>query len=184
MRPPRFQVPGGIFHVTTRGVAGCLIFVDDADRESFLAILGLCVSRHGWEILDYSLMGTHYHLIVRTPEANLSRGMQLLNGCYARSFNHRYGRRGHLFGDRFHDVFQQTDGQLVETKRYVANNARDAGLCVDPADHPWSGFAVALGRSRPPQFIRLDHLLEQFGGNNARARKRLAAFVAERPRAP
>ena len=180
-RSPRFQIPGGTYHVTTRGVEGCFIFLDDADRESFLSILGLCVARHGWEILDYSLMGTHYHLIVRTPEANLSRGMQLLNGCYARAYNYRYGRRGHLFGSRFHDVFQQTDGQLLETKRYVANNARDAGLCADPADFAWSGFAVAVGRARPPQFVRFDHLLEQFGGNTKRARRRLAAFVSERP---
>lgn len=175
MRPPRFQAAGASFHVTSHSVEECLLFKDHEDRDAFFAILGVVIERCKWDVLAYCLLGNHYHLVVRTNEETLSKGMQLLNGQYARTFNKRHGRRGALFRSRFYSGLIQTDSHLLETIRYVANNPG-----AEAADWQWGSYAVALGKAAPPQFVKLEHLLEQFGGNSTQGRRRFAAFVAER----
>ena len=100
-RPLRSDLPDGIYHVTTRGVAGTRIFVDDDDRRTFLARLLDVVGRFGWCCHALCLMDTHYHLVIETTRVSLSAGLKRLNGLYAQGFNERHERRGHLFGDRF-----------------------------------------------------------------------------------
>lgn len=100
-RIPRSEQPDGYFHVATRGVARMAIYRDDQDRRGFLSLLAHAVSSFDWGCLAFCLMTTHYHLVVDTTRENLSAGMQLLNGDYAQSFNGKYGRWGHVFGDRF-----------------------------------------------------------------------------------
>jgi len=78
-RPLRIEFEGAVYHVTSRGNARQAIFLDDEDRESFLKRLKHVVDRFGWICHGYCLMGNHYHLLLETPAANLSRGMQLLN---------------------------------------------------------------------------------------------------------
>jgi REP element-mobilizing transposase RayT len=76
------EYEGALYHVTSRGNAREDIFLDDKDRTRFLEILGDVVARYGWICHGYCLMSNHYHLLIETPEANLSRGMQLLNSVY------------------------------------------------------------------------------------------------------
>src|SRR5436309_1317007 len=99
-RPPRIQVPNGVYHVTIKGCAGRAIFWDDSDRRSFEAILSVTLAQHEWSCLSMCLMTTHYHLLVRTPRADLAAGMQRLNGSYGSSFNKRHGTKGHVFQAR------------------------------------------------------------------------------------
>ena len=103
-RPLRLNVPGACFHLVARGNAREFVFVDDPDRRVFLELLGKVVERFGWIVYAYCLMGNHYHLVVETPLGNLSRGMALLNGGYARSFNGRYQRCGHVCQARFRSM--------------------------------------------------------------------------------
>ncbi|MGH2838214.1 MAG: transposase [Thermoleophilaceae bacterium] len=110
-RPPREQVAGGVYHVVARGVDRGLIFRDDPDRQRYLDLLGEVIERRGWRVLAYCLMDNHVHLLVETPEPNLAAGMQWLNGHYARYYNDRYDRCGHLFQDRYKAVRQRTDAQ-------------------------------------------------------------------------
>jgi putative transposase len=98
----RGDLPDGIYHVTARGVDRSLIFHDDDDRRLFLRLLAESVDRFAWRCHAFCLMGNHYHLVVETLRAHLSRGLQRLNGLYAQQFNIRHGRTGHLFGGRFH----------------------------------------------------------------------------------
>ena len=81
---------GAVYHITSRGNAREAIFVDDVDRAHFLEILGDVVARYGWMCHAYCLMTNHYHLLIETPEANLSRGMHLLNGVHTQWFNRRH----------------------------------------------------------------------------------------------
>src|SRR5688572_26326927 len=118
-RPPRLQVPGGVYHITTRGVRRQAIFGDDSDRELFLRILGDVVDLRGWRCHAYCLMPNHYHLVISTPEPDLSAGMHHLNLRYARRFNARYGHEGHLFDRRFHSILIRSDWHLLEVIRYV-----------------------------------------------------------------
>ena len=96
-RPLRLQVAGGVYHVVSRGNQRQNIFLDDGDRRRFLATLRSVVERLNVLCHAYCLMGNHYHLLLETPDANLSLGIRQLNGVYAQSFNRRHGRVGHLF---------------------------------------------------------------------------------------
>src|SRR5260221_12047174 len=100
-RPLRIEYPGAVYHLTSRGNERKAIFRADADREAFLAFLGKVVHRFGWRLSAWVLMSNHFHLVIQTPEPNLSRGMHWLNGSYAGWFNHGHKRWGHLFGGRF-----------------------------------------------------------------------------------
>ena len=100
-RQLRIEYPGAVYHVTSRGNAQATIYADDIDRTQFLQILGDAVARYHWLCHAYCLMGNHYHLIIETPEGNLSKGTRQLNGLYTQGFNRRHGRIGHLFQGRY-----------------------------------------------------------------------------------
>ncbi|MGB4563987.1 MAG: transposase [Dethiobacteria bacterium] len=89
-RPLRIEYPGAVYHITTRGNAQNNIFRDDQDRENFLDILNETVKRHNWLCHAYCLMNNHYHLLIETPEANLSLGMRQINGVYTQRYNKRH----------------------------------------------------------------------------------------------
>ena len=140
-RLPRFQCPGATFHVTTRGCGRCAIYRDDTDRVIWLVTLAGVLARFNWVCLVYCLMRTHYHLLVETRDENLAAGMERLNGLYAKTFNRRHRRSGHLFGERFNSEFVQTAGHLYEAGRYIVLNPVRAGVCATPAEWPWTCVA-------------------------------------------
>jgi putative transposase len=179
-RPYRFEEPGGIFHLATRSVHERRAFEDVEDRRSFLGVLGAVVECCGWHCLSYCLMGSHYHLIVRTPQANLSAGMQMLNGTYAQQFNRRRGRRGHLFGERFYSVLTKEDSHLFAALRYVARNPVEAGLCGAPGDWRWSSYRSAIGIEPSPKLLAVDAVLRLFHHERATARRQLARLIEGR----
>jgi putative transposase len=152
MRPPRFQVADGIYHVTSRAARALMLFRDHDDRRNFLQVLGVAIHRAGWVCIDYCLMGTHYHLLIETPEPNLSVGMKRLNWLYSRTFNMIHGTQGHLFESRFNSEFVQTPDHLLATVRYIALNPVEAGLCASAADWPWSGYRALAGLEEPRAF--------------------------------
>jgi REP element-mobilizing transposase RayT len=144
----RFDAPRAIYHVFAQGVGPSAIFRDAGDYDAFVAIARRTFVKLGWQCLIHCLMTTHYHFVVRTADADLSIGMQRINGGYARTFNRIHGRRGHLFGDRFGSVFVQTQEHFLTEVRYVALNPLDAG-CL-PDEWPYSSYGGAIaGRSDP-----------------------------------
>ena len=140
----RTTLPDGIFHVTTRGVNRTDIFLDTEDRRTFVALFAGAVRRHAWEMHTVCLMTNHFHLVLETSVEGLYRGMQRLNGAYAQLFNKRWGRTGHLFGERFYSKPITEDEQLLETGRYVIFNPVRAGLCERPDQWPWSASRYGL----------------------------------------
>jgi putative transposase len=176
-RQPRLQVPSGAFHVTARGVARQSLFRDDEDRRRFLKLLADVVARRDWVCHGFCLMTTHYHVLVRTPQPDLARGMQYLNACYAQSFNRRHGETGHRLERRYHSVFIESDAHAMEVLRYLALNPVRAAACTTPEGWPWSSYAALTGRAPAPPFLATDWALAYFGSNRERARTRLEAFV-------
>lgn len=138
-RQRRSDLPDGVYHVTARGVARELIFVDDDDCRAFLRLLADVVARQQWHTYAFCLLGTHYHLIVSTTRARLSKGLHRLNAIYAQNFNRRHSRRGHLFGDRFASWVIDEDEHLAAACLYVLENPVRAGLCERAEDWRWSG---------------------------------------------
>ena len=171
--------PDGIYHLTSRGNDRRTIFRDDFDRHAFLDRLAANALKHRWIVLAYCLMTNHYHLVVSAPHGGISRGMQQLNGGYSRRTNSRYGRRGHLFRNRFSVTVISRDAHLLEVCRYVVLNPMRAGICERPEDWPWSSYAACAGLELAPRFLAADELLSLFGKHPTEARRSYAAFVAE-----
>jgi putative transposase len=162
-RPRRLEVPGGFFHVTSRGVNGETVFHNARGRRWFLELAARTVRRFEWICLEYCLMGNHYHLILQTPEPTLARGMQLLNGEYARYVNECHKREGHLFGRRYSSALIESDTHLLEACRYVVLNPIRAGLCSFPEEWQWSSYAATAGIRRAPACLARAAKLELFG---------------------
>jgi REP element-mobilizing transposase RayT len=171
-RPPRLLGSDAIYHVTTRGNDGQAIYADDSDREMFLSIVTRVVMKHEWICHAYCLMTTHYHLLVATPNADLDRGMHLLNGHYARSFNRRHRRRDHLFGRRYFADLISAERRFLAAVRYIHMNPPDAFLCRDPRDWAWSSHGALCGVRASPDFLDGTFVLGMAGGA-----ERLHAFV-------
>jgi putative transposase len=139
-----------VYHVTSRGNRQQPIFVDDRDRHFFLGLLATICGRRRWSCRGYCLMTNHYHLVMETPDADLSAGMQALNGEYAHYFNFVHGTVGHVFQARFHAVLVESDPHLAELSRYLALNPVRAGLARAARDWRWSSYpAIAEDRSSP-----------------------------------
>ncbi len=180
-RPLRVRIPGGIYHVTARGNRRQDIYFDDADRLYFLAVLNKVIQRFGWRCYAYCLMTNHYHLVVETPGANISEGMQRLNSVYAQWINWRYGYEGHLFQGRFHSTLVDSNWHLLELCRYVPSNPVRAGLCERPGDWRWSSYRAAMGMSPCPDHLTVTWVIDQFGPSPEQAREHYARFVADAP---
>jgi|SRR5581483_3482578 len=168
-RQPRIQVAGGYYHVFARGNERRALYRDDNDRIAFLELVAAAAERFAWSLLAYCLMTNHYHLILRTSEANLAAGMHWLNAVYAQRFNRRHGRVGHLFQGRYRARLIQDGDALLGAIRYVVRNPVRARLCTDPQHWPWSSQRAVLGLS-PPEFVAVEELLALFGRDRPRAR--------------
>lgn len=173
-RPLRIEFPGALYHVTSRGNARAPIFTEDCDRRLLLRILSDVVARYRWVCHSYCLMTNHFHLLVATPEANLSRGMRQLNGLYTQRFNRAHERVGHILQGRYGAVLVERDAHLLELARYVVLNPVRAGLIAEAEDYPWSSLRATLGLESAPEWLDTDALLTRFG-----SRARYLEFVRE-----
>ena len=178
-RRPRIQIVGGIYHCTQHGIDDRPIFRGDEDRELFLRYLGEEIARSEWTCLAYSLMRTHYHLLIRLQKETLSSGFQRLNGRYAQAFNVIHGRRGHLFERRFRDVLVDSDSHRYEVHRYIHLNAPRANACSRPEEYPWSDYGSTVGLFDPDWIVNSSQALELFGEDLPTARRRYRRYVEE-----
>ncbi len=186
------------------------IFEDAADRSEFLAILGLCCQRHGWLVHAWVLMGNHYHLLLETPQPNLSSGMRVLQQAYTQRFNRRHGVSGHLFGGRYKAVLIQGDlappahrGRQAKGRRqdhsdyfkivadYIHLNALRAGLVrLDRGKgllaYPWSSLVQAYARpaSRRVLWMEVARVLAAYEvDDSARGRGQMLSALERNARA-
>jgi putative transposase len=175
--PPRLQIAGATYHVATRATGPSEFFRIPEDRRAFRNILKHAVAKYEWRVHAYCLMVTHYHLVVTTPKPNIARGMQLLNSVYARAFNERHGRLGHLVAARYSATLIESDGHAFEVCRYLPLNPVRAKLCARPEQWPWSSYAATIGLQTAPDFLDSSWILERFGDDISTARRTLRNFV-------
>jgi len=179
-RPLRIEYPGAVYHITTRGNRRAQVFLDEEDRKIFFSVLMAIVRRFNTVCHSYCLMGNHYHLILETPEGNLSRIMRHLNGVYTQLFNRKHSKAGHVFQGRYKGILIQRGAHLLEACRYIVLNPLRAGLCALPEDWAWSSYRATAGLSRAEPFLNVGWILEQFDENPGVATGKYAAFVADR----
>lgn len=178
-RPIRIEFPDALYHVTARGDRREDIFEDDADRQMFLSTLEQVITQFNWLCYAWCLMDNHYHLMIQTPDGNLSKGMRQLNGVYTQASNRRHKRVGHLFQGRFKAILVDSDAYLLELTRYVVLNPVRAGMVKKPDDWSWSSYRANVGLEPAAPWLEVDGLLAQFGKRRSLAQQRYAQFVSE-----
>ena len=178
-RPLRIEFPGAFYHVTSRGNAQQDIFLDDEDRQRFLSVLEQVVSRFHLRLHAYCLMDNHYHLVLETPQGNLSHALRRLNGVYTQAFNRRHGQVGHVLQGRFKAILVERESYLLELCRYVALNPVRAKMNRKPDTYRWSSYRASVGLAPVPAYLTIDWVLAQFGKQRAAAQRRFRAFVAQ-----
>ena len=178
-RDLRLEAPDVLYHVGSRGVEKRQIFdCGHRDREFFLELLAKVVRKFVWQVHAYCLMGNHFHLVLDTPNANLSAGMQYLKGQYAQWFNAVAGREGALFERRFWSRIALSEAYVLELSRYVVLNPVRAGLARRPDEWPWSSYQATVGLDGVPEFLKVNGVLDLFGGGRSGC-ARYAQFVGE-----
>lgn len=165
-RPLRIQYPQAIYHVMNRGQSRRPIFLQRSDYLHFLEIVEQAWRRWRFELYAYCLMGNHYHLCVRTPEAKLARIMRHINGVYTQWFNKRHGRDGPLFRGRYKAMLIEEDEYLAQVMRYIHLNPIKAKLVIKPEDYEWSSHKAYL-RPKPPDWLSTAMMGKHFGGRKA-----------------
>lgn len=176
-RPLRIEYPGAYYHVISRGIGRESIFRSIRDREKFLEYLEIASDRFSIVIHTYCLMSNHYHLLMETPESNLSRSIQWLNVSYATYFNKKRKRSGHLFQGRFKAILIDADAYLKQLSRYIHLNPVRAKIVDSPGQYRWSSYTAFTGKQKPPIFLETDGLLSNFGKSKKEARKNYIDFV-------
>lgn len=162
----RIEFPGALYHVLSRGNAGHDIFKSDDDRRLFLALLEEFSERFNLEIYAYVLMNNHYHLLLKTHDANLSRAMQWFGTTYTCRFNLKNDSCGHLFQGRFKSIVVENDAYLLRLSCYIHRNPLRAKIVERLIDFPWSSYDYYAYRKRPPAWLKTNTILAQVSGDD------------------
>ena len=188
-RPLRIEYPGAWYHVTCRGNERRDIFRDDNDRIKFIEVLSASTERYLIEIHAYVLMNNHFHLVLKTHDANLRHFMQQFNTTYTVYFNNKYRRSGHLFQGRYKAILIDADNYLLELSRYVhLNPVRIKKLSQYSikekkdilAGYPWSSLAGYISRKGRQDFVVYDMIMGMLGGRDDRiGRAQYEIFVQD-----
>lgn len=178
-RPLRLEYAGALYHVTSRGDRREAIYENDADREAFLSLLDQVCETFNWLCHAYCLMGNHYHLLIETPEANLSKGMRQLNGMYTQNFNRIHNQVGHVFQGRYKAILVEKQSYLLELARYIVLNPVRAHMVRAAGDWLWSSYRATTGQSTPADCLTTDWLLAAFSNRKCDAIEHYRKFVRE-----
>ncbi|MEA2013896.1 MAG: transposase [Thermodesulfobacteriota bacterium] len=187
-RPLRIQFEDACYHVTCRGNARQDIFLDDSDRLFFLGLLQRSSEIYQVRILAYALMTNHFHLLVKTPLANLQEFMRHFNISYTSHFNKNHRRVGHLYQGRYKSFLIDADNYLMEVSRYIHLNpvrvrAQDSLSLTERQQslnrYPWSSYPGYISESQRKSLITYSDVLHYFGDDNSGARQQYAQFVED-----
>ncbi|WP_413694103.1 transposase [Psychromonas sp. KJ10-2] len=173
----RLEFAGALYYITSRGNERKIIYFDEDDFLLFLDILGGVCKQYNWVIHAYCLMNNHYHLLVETPDANLSKGMRQLNGVFTQSINRKHRRIGHLFQGRYKAILVDRDVYLLELCRYIVLNPIRAHMVNFPDEWLWSSWFCMVGYAESPTWLSTNALLIMFANNRQDAIKSYREFV-------
>ena len=176
-RPLRIEFPGALYHVTSRGNERRPIVSTIRDRLAFIHFLAIAAKRFNWSVTAWVLMTNHFHLVIQTYEANLSRGMHWLNSAYAGWYNHVHKRSGHLYQGRFKSFLIEKETYLAEVLRYVVLNPVRAKMVERPEDYRWSSYRATAGLDEAPEWLDVDSALSMFWSDRETSEANYREFV-------
>lgn len=177
-RPLRIEYGGAFYHVTSRGNERRKIFYGNSDYEKFKVYLREAQEKYGYLLHSYVLMKNHYHLLIETPEANMSQVMHFINGSYTTYINRKRGRIGHLFQGRYKAILIERDQYLLRLSRYIHMNPVRAGLVKRPEEYLHSSYGALIGRSEE-NFVYGDLIWRMISGERGNGKKRYRKFVED-----
>jgi len=163
----------------SRGNRKNKIFLGDDDRHDFIDKFADVVSKFGWVCSAYCLMGNHYHLLIETPQPNISEGMHKLLNDYCKRFNWKHDQVGHVMQGRFDSPLVEKEAHLMGIVRYIALNPVEAGLVSKPEQWRWNSYRAIAGLAPAPGFLDIGYTLGLFGDNEGMARQAYIRFVAD-----
>jgi len=164
----RIEYDGALYHLLSRGNEQKDIFYRDKDRHLFLRTIGEMSERFEIDVFAYVLMGNHYHLLLKTHRANLSKSMQWLGLTYTTRFNLQHSRSGHLFQGRYKSILVQNDAYLMRLSCYIHRNPLRAGIVERLVDYGWSSYKAYAYGNRAPEWLKTEPILSQFKSKDKR----------------
>jgi len=175
-RPLRIEFEGAVYHVTARGSERGKIYFSKRDYEKFKEYLLEAQEKHKFILHSYVLMTNHYHLIIETPEKNLSKIMHHINSSYTSYINIKRKRSGHLFQGRFKAIIVDKDNYLLELSRYLHLNPVRANMAERPEDYPYSSYCTMISATEE-KLVHTDTLLNMLASARDDAKRLYRSFV-------
>lgn len=175
-RPPRFEYKGALYHVHARENERRKIFFTDADYKKFKDYIAGAIEKYHCLVHCYVLMGNHYHLIIETPEANISRVMHYISGFYTTYINIKRGRNGHLFQGRYKSILVAKDSYLMELSRYIHLNPVRARIVEKPEEYAYSSYNSYI-TGKHEKIVTTDLILGMVSGQRKEAHKVYHRYV-------
>jgi len=176
-RPLRIQYPGAMYHIISRGIGRMTIFHNEKDWTKFISFMARVIKKYNWICHAYCLMGTHYHIFLETPDANMVPGMKQLNQFYSQFYNWKYQRVGPVLQGRYKAWLVDRKEKFLDNSRYIVNNPVEANLVQHPSDWPWSSYRATRGVEKVPGYLETDFLLSHFSSSRKKAQTMYEDFV-------
>jgi REP element-mobilizing transposase RayT len=179
-RKPRLHIPGSFNHVILRGNARRNIYVDEADRLLWQKLI--CEGIELWQhrVHAHCWMTNHVHMAIQASDSPLSSFIGTLASRYAKAFNKKYRRSGHLFERRYRAMIVQEDKYLLELVRYIHQNPLRARMVSELSEYRWSSHRAYSG-AECPSFLTIGTVLSLFGNRLRIARHQYSEFMRESP---
>ncbi len=187
-RPLRIEYPGAMYHVMNRGNQRQDVFRKKIDCETFLERLGHFVELFNVELYCYVLMNNHFHLLLRTREANLGRFMQSFLTSFTIILNKRNKKSGHIFQGRYKAHLVESEQYISTLSRYIHLNPtrikKYKDISIDEkknilTQYTWSSYLAHIGLKEPDKFIDTTPVLSNWGTNNIAKMKNYRKYVEE-----
>ena len=157
-RPLRIAYPGAWYHVMNRGRRFESIYSDKHDYLMFIDLLIEVSEIFNVNIAAYCLMKNHYHILLQTPDGNISRCMRHLNSVYTQRYNRRHGFDGQLFRGRYKSILVCNDSHLLQLVRYIHKNPVKSGVVKDMPDYEWSSYKGYLSYAKKWNWLHKDYI--------------------------
>lgn len=160
----KLTVPGLVSHITQRAAGKEPLFIEDGDYLFMLGLLKEVAQKYSLQVYAFCLMPNHVHLLLSPTKENLYDVMRDLFSRYAKRFNRKYERKGHLFGGPYRQAVCFDNGYLLAASLYIHLNPVRASIVTDPLDYRWSSSRLYCHEKAPSSFVDLDFVLNVLSG--------------------
>lgn len=176
-RPYRVQKEDCFYHIASRGDDRKKIFLSEGDYRKFIEYLSSAKAKYKFHVYAYCLMTNHYHLLLETTQANISKIMHYINGSYTTYYNIKHRRSGHLFQGRFKSIVIDKDSYFQELSRYIHLNPVKAKIAEQPDAYPWSSYSGYLGKK--DLVLDYDRIKQCLGMDNSQYQQFVLSGIAK-----